>query len=65
MSDPAQFLKRLENYNLDGISQAMYNKILKGTQNGSFSMDRVRSTSSAACGLFVWINSLINYYKVA
>ena len=55
----------IQNYDFDNISQALFNKVLKGTQNSDFSMEKIKNTSAAACGLFMWINSYINYFRVA
>jgi len=65
LTNPGQFIKDLNNYDFDGISQALFSKVLKSTQNDSFTMEKVKNTSAAACGLFVWINSFLNYYNVA
>ena len=65
LSNPHAFCTKLKSFDHDSITPDLYSKLIKATSAENFKIQVIKAVSAAACGLFVWINSLLNYYAVA
>lgn len=59
------FIKRLLEYNKDGINQAIQKKLVKYIEDPSFTPELVQKQSNAATSLCMWVRAMDVYGKVA
>jgi hypothetical protein len=64
MGDVA-FIKRLLEFNKDGITQAVQKKLVKYIEDPLFTPEQVQKQSNAATSLCMWVRAMDVYAKIA
>ena len=59
------FIKRLLEFNKDGINQAIQKKLIKYIEDPLFTPEQVQKQSNAATSLCMWVRAMDVYAKIA
>ncbi|GMH41526.1 hypothetical protein BSKO_09436 [Bryopsis sp. KO-2023] len=65
MMADSQFLKSLLEFDKDGLTDKQVKKVKEYMKDSKFTVDEVRSISTAGSGLLKWVFAMVNYNNVA
>ena len=65
MMADSQFLKSLVEFDKDGLADKQVKKVKEYMKDSKFTVEEVKSISTAGAGLLKWVFAMVNYNNVA